>query len=248
MGAYFGLKNLLDYNHLTIVVVFMDDKRQEIFQGLRIKITTSWLSWIVSGKSCKYLMHIWKLVLVGTLVQRPPISNTCQKASWMWDKSARYIRICIWLRDPVGTIYIRVREPVGTMGARNVHRSRGALQPPPRLLRETQRPAPEHVVLCGNVRGCALCCAAMCASCRQSRVGHWLLLGAAGQRSNPSVCCRLPAAVFHLSTPVRPSCWSPNHPQSLQMLQLWNHQFCQLAAKSYQSKESCVKKKQKSKI
>ena len=106
--------------------------------------------------------------------------------------------------------YIRVREPVGTMGAPEC-------APPclaaSRLLRETQRAAPAHGTMC---------CAAMCA-CRHSRV-PWLLLGAAGQRSNPSVCCRLPGAVFHLSTPVRPS-WCPNHPQSLQ---LWNYQFHQL--------------------
>ena len=62
---------------------------------------------------------------------------------------------------------------------------------------------------------------------RTRQSAAWLLLGAAGQRSNPSVCCRLPGAVFHLSTPVRPS-WCPNHPQSLQMLQLWNHRFHQL--------------------
>ena len=76
----------------------------------------------------------------------------------------------------------------------------------------TWNTAPDHSALCGNVRVPA----------QQSAA--WLLLGAAGQRSNPSVCCRLPGAVFHLSTPVRPS-WCPNHPQSLQMLQLWNHQF-----------------------
>ena len=77
----------------------------------------------------------------------------------------------------------------------------------------TWNTAPDHSALCGNVRVPA----------QQSAA--WLLLGAAGQRSNPSVCCRLPGAVFHLSTPVRPSWCSPNHPQSLQMLQLWNQQI-----------------------
>ena len=58
----------------------------------------------------------------------------------------------------MGTIYIRVREPVGTMGSAECAPKPWCLAAPPRLLRETQPPAPEHVVLCGNVRGCVVLC------------------------------------------------------------------------------------------
>ena len=58
----------------------------------------------------------------------------------------------------MGTIYIRVREPVGTMGSAECAPKPWCLAAPPRLLRETQPPAPEHVVLCGNVRACVVLC------------------------------------------------------------------------------------------
>ena len=133
----------------------------------------------------------------------------------MGDKCTQHTNLYIWLRDPVGTIYIRVREPVGTMGSAECAPKPWCLAAPPRLLRETQPPAPEHVVLCGNVRGCVVLCGNVrLVPAEQSRVAHWLLLGAAGQRSNPSVCCRLPGAVFHLSTPVRPSALVKPKPSS----------------------------------
>ena len=74
-----------------------------------------------------------------------------------------------------------------------------------------------------------LCCAAMCA-CRQKGAEWRTLAPFRGCGPKKQSISLLPTArrsfSFIDSCPPIPSC--PNHPQSLQMLQSWNHQFHQL--------------------